>query len=159
MPGTKGHSGRTGKTAEQHKIDGTYEHSRHDIPEVIYISPTMPEGMDSIAVDLWNELAPKLDRLGVFTETDNLNLQMLCEAYVNYRKADAIVKLDGECLTQVNGNIIEHPMGKARSRYLKEVLDISRQFGMTPISRTGISHVKKKPEESKLDLMLLGKRN
>jgi P27 family predicted phage terminase small subunit len=156
--------GRPSKPIEIHKRDGTYQPCRHAGPELKKQAPIMPSGLEGIAVETWERVSPIIAKMGVLTEADWMSLQLLCESYGEYVQACETIKTEGRYISQVNKNgseyQTEHPAVKSRSRCWKEVIELCRQFGMTPASRTGL-HVGK-PEEggmSALDRILAGARN
>lgn len=47
---------------------------------------TPPAWMDAVAKRHWKNIAPKLQRMGVLTETDVDTLALYCQAYARYRQ-------------------------------------------------------------------------
>lgn len=156
--------GRPKKPIEEHKRQGTYQPCRHAGPEPEITTPEQPQGLTERAAKFWSEVAPILERNGVFTECDGESLRLMCESYAGYAEARDTIQEEGMFITQVNkgGNsyLTEHPAAKARARHWKELFDMLKQFGMTPASRTGL-HVGKKEENEMSDLakILKGSRN
>lgn len=156
--------GRPKKPLTQHKREGTYRKHRHEGPEPESVKPGDGDGLEGVALDTWNKISPVLTGMGVYTEADELALHMLCESYGFYVDASKDIKENGRYKIQVNktGNeyYIENPSVKARGRFWREVVDLARQFGLTPSARTGLSVIKveeKKP--SALESILRGGRN
>lgn len=87
------------------------------------------------AEDVWNELVPKLRRLGVFAKTDLHVVGRLCVAYVMLERAT--VELDE------SGFIMEHKTGAkqvsaAFSAFTKAsdmCLKLEKELGLTPSAR------------------------
>src|SRR5580700_3724674 len=56
-------------------------------PKPVRGQPVAPALLSEKARVAWDQIAPMLDRMGVLTEADEMALQMLCEAYVDYIEA------------------------------------------------------------------------
>ena len=156
--------GRYKKPIEQLQREGTFRSDRHAGPRPAVVKPTAPEGLNEKALAMWKKLSPIICEMGIYTAADELALRMLCESYALYVEACDDIDAKGTYITQVNrtGNeyYTDNPSVKARGKYWREVVEVCRQFGMTPVSRTGL-HVGK-PEEggmSALDRILAGARN
>lgn len=154
--------GRHRKPIEHHKRDGTYQPCRHAGPEPEVVPVEMPVGLDGYAAAFWEAVAPVVNRMGVYTESDHQSLKLMCEAYANYRKCQDRIEEDGMFVTRTNRNedyLAEHPALRVMSRHWKELVYLLRKFGMTPSDRTGL-HVGDKDDgqESDLEKLLGGGR-
>lgn len=147
--------GRKRKPIEHHRRDNTFQPCRHSGPEPEATKPIKPDDLTGAAGEMWDALAPVLESMGVYCEADSLALRLLCDSYAGYVAAGEAIRTDGGYIGQK-----EHPAQRARSRYFKEVIDLMRQFGLTPSSRTGLNI--RKPDddgESELDRILRGGDN
>lgn len=94
-----------------------------DEPKFAPSSSIPPEWLEGYAQEHWDELAPMLQKSGVLTEGDRMNLAILCVLYA-----------------QLRFDPLDY---KAMDRYLK----FSTEFGMTPSSRTRIKATPEKPKD------------
>lgn len=156
--------GRPKKPLEKHKLEGTYQSCRHAGPRPELAEPGEPEGLTGDALKMWRKYSPIISEMGIYTDADELAFRMLCESYALYVAACKDIEKNGQYETQLNrmGNVYytENPSVKQRAKHWREVIDICRQFGLTPSSRTGL-HVGKKEENeiSELAKILKGSRN
>ena len=156
--------GRPKKPLEKHKREGTFQACRHAGPEPELVDPQEPEGLTGDALKMWRKYAPIIGEMGIYTKADELAFRMLCDSYALYVAACEDIEENGPYQTQVNrmGNVYytDNPSVKQRSKHWREVIDICRQFGLTPSARTGL-HVEKKEDNSISELakILKGSRN
>ena len=72
---------------------GTYRNDRDgqglDLPAQ---KPQTPEHLDAISRETFDRLATRLEKLGVVTELDEMSLEMLAEAWEDYKAARSIIK-------------------------------------------------------------------
>ncbi|QGQ21207.1 phage terminase small subunit P27 family [Gimesia benthica] len=147
--------GRHRKPIEQHKRQGTYQPCRHQGPEPDPTKPVKPDDLTGAAGDMWDALAPVLESMGVYCEADSVALRLLCESYGLYIESCDKIRREGFLITLTdnkgNQRRVEHPAAKHRSRHFKETLDLMRQFGLTPSSRTGLN-IRKPDDDGPSDL-------
>jgi len=97
---------------------------------------TPPEHLPVWAVNIWNDLAPKLRASNVLTVLDAECLAQLCVAIAQYREATHRLNLDfingGEKGQSLNQMMV------AQSMAFKQANSIMQQFGMTPVARTRV---------------------
>ena len=157
--------GRPRKPIEQHRRDGTYQPCRHKGVEPKSVKPEMPGDLKGEAAQLWSDLTPILEDMGIYTAADSLALRLLCDSYAFYMEASEYVKEHGSYyvahVTRGGLEVFkEHPASKAVSRHRKEIIEMCRQLGLTPASRTGLNVSKTKSEiPSELSNILRGGRN
>lgn len=137
-----GRRGPKPKPSSLKKLEGTYRPDRAPANEV------QPEKAKSIACPpsiagdddakrLWEDLAPRLDRLGLFTELDTPALEGLCMAYSKATQADRAVKEYG-VVTKSEFGIRGNPaVAMSRSAWA-EVRRFAAEFGMSPQARTRV---------------------
>ena len=121
---------------------GTYRNDRDgqglDLPAQ---KPQTPEHLDAISRETFDRLATRLEKLGVVTELDEMSLEMLAEAWEDYKAARSIIKKLGPTYeSETATGTIRRPnpevaiMQEAWNRVFKLV----QHFGLTPSSRARV---------------------
>ena len=105
-------------------------------------APKCPDDIDSGAQDVWKRLGPKLERLGLLTETDGDLFSMLCQI------RSRLVWIHQE---------IDKGDEKRRSFLLKEerlysalLRQYATEFGLSPRGRVGLTVAGKEVESDNL---------
>lgn len=129
------------------KQKGTYQPCRHGDDAVKPAELECPEGLGEVAARNWQTIAPMLGRLNITAETDQLSLQMLCEAIEDYIEARNVVLEQGITTVGSQGNIIMHPAVRVRESTFARVLKMCQEFGMTPSARTNVKAAPGEEEE------------
>lgn len=137
----------TGDTRRQAKAPGDHE------PKPARERPPRPGHLRETAVVAWDDLCELLDGMGVLTVADGYALEMLVEAYADWRDARAMIELHG--MTQpkwmidpegevcVAGIVARPEVGMADKAW-RRFHAMLCEFGLTPAART---RVKVKPAE------------
>lgn len=85
MPGVRGRSGgRNAKTVAQHKMEGTYDPSRHsDIvnPEPPSGHPTAPKDLVGDALEEWTRMIGRLEQSKTLAVVDDAALYQYCKLF------------------------------------------------------------------------------
>lgn len=115
--------------------------------------PSAPRWMTLEAKRQWRRIAPRLHAAGLLTEIDGLGLAMLCEAVGQYVEGKEIVEREGAIAVSDNGNVYQHPAVGLMKSARGEILKWSREFGMTPASRSRIAVEQGVEEESLADIL------
>ena len=103
--------------------------------------PDCPSWLTQKAKETWKQIAPILDGMRVLTKADRQALELLCDAYAEYRKARETILKRGLTYTSKTseGKIIrplpEVSIAADASRRLRAML---LEFGLTPSSRSRI---------------------
>jgi len=113
---------------------------RGDEPEPELSDGKSPSGLSPDEAVIWRDVAPKLARVRVLTETDERDLIRYCQIHAQYDRALARVKAEGD---KVRVGVL-----KSFIELSDRVSRLSQQFGMTPASRAAIKVVPK-PKEVK----------
>lgn len=113
--------------------------------------PKCPTWLDGMARAAWLELAPLLEQTKVVTESDRKALELLCDAYSEYRRTREIVRKQGatyEALTE-GGSIMIRPRPEVTMAQdaWKRVRAMLQEFGLTPSSRSKIQVVQDAAED------------
>ena len=106
--------------------------TRSDEPDRIEPVLTHPKNMSAAAKKHWNEYIQVLDQMGIISQDDLSNFRILCEIWADYLKAMKHDKNNHKLISSL------------RSDYLR----ISKEFGMTPSSRTGVKGKNNKKDDN-----------
>ncbi|NKJ34121.1 phage terminase small subunit P27 family [Rhizobium sp. SG570] len=91
------------------------------------------------ATEIWNDLAPKLERLNLLNDLDATPLSRYCRYIVEWIAADITVQKEGTWFEakDTNGNLTKkrHPAWQACQDIEKMLRDLEATFGMRPDAR------------------------
>jgi phage terminase small subunit len=82
----------------------------------------IPTYLEGHGVELWDELAPLLDQMGVLTQTDRHSLGMLCDAFSRWRADPMNMKIREE-FRRMLGEFGLPPASRTRPRATIEPVD------------------------------------
>lgn len=99
------------------------------------IAPALPRGLSSAARRLWRELAPKLEKLGLLTETDGPLFEALCEAWARYQEARRRYRRVIRAVDPVNGMTTIRKAEVSVEKAEAALRMLAAEFGLTPASR------------------------
>lgn len=104
--------------------------------------PDAPAWLDGKAQAAWRELASVLTEMRVVTDADKKALELLCDAYSEYRTARSAIREHGssyKSATEGGGFIIRsRPEVAIASDAWRRVKSLLSEFGLTPSSRTKV---------------------
>ncbi|WP_099126330.1 phage terminase small subunit P27 family, partial [Xenorhabdus stockiae] len=90
----------------------------------------------------WHErIAGELDKVGVLTNLDAKALELLIEAYVEYRTHCDTLETEGYTYRTDQGLIKAHPAAGMKADAWKRIHAMLSAFGMSPSSRTKVNMV------------------
>ena len=101
--------------------------------------PRCPAHLDAEAKKEWKRLVPMLKRMRVLTEVDGMALATLCQAWSTLVKAQAKLTEMGILYKTPNGYIQQSPLFSRVNQNVDIVTKLSREFGLTPASRSRIT--------------------
>jgi len=138
-------------------IRGTFRKDRvnKNAPNPALVCPKPSKSLNNKEKKVWNELAPMLFNLGVLTEMDVVALTLLCRDLAMYQECIATIKKEGRVIKMVGsqGQIVHkvNPCYTIHRQLADSILQMLREFGMTPASRMKIVVDEKPKEKSKLE--------
>lgn len=100
--------------------------------------PDPPDHLDELARAKWDELAPRLNRLGLLTEIDGDALAMYCTAFSEFVENREKVQKHGSVVMTSKGNAVQSPYLGAANTAFEKMRKLLVEFGMTPSSRSRI---------------------
>jgi P27 family predicted phage terminase small subunit len=121
-------------------------------PRPVRKQPEAPSQLSEKARTAWDQIAPVLDRMGVLTEADAMALEMLCEAYADYRGAREDLRAFGsnyyETVTQTGGVMRRlHPAFNVMQDAERRIRTWLVEFGKTPSARSRVSVVEPEKDD------------
>jgi P27 family predicted phage terminase small subunit len=120
-------------------------------PELVPSSFPAPKSLDGKAVEVWNDMVPKLARMRVLTDADVPTLTRYCIESALYLACYEKVKTAGEEYihwepdpNRTDGKLrIKYtqvaPWATQMNRHHAAMLRIEQEFGMTPSSRSQVT--------------------
>ena len=138
-------------------IRGTFRKDRvnKNAPNPALVCPKPSKSLNDKEQKVWDELAPMLFNLGVLTEMDIVALTLLCRDIAMYRECLAIVNKEGMVIKMVGSQgqtvLKVNPSYTIQRQLAGDILQMLREFGMTPASRMKIVVGEKPKEKSKLE--------
>lgn len=121
--------------------------------------PPPPDFLSDVGAAIWRENGEFLARMRVLTVADLQLLEMYCVAYENYRLCElAMKKAKTQFYQPHEGSkyVLEVPHGSVMRQYMKTMLEISREFGMTPAARGRMVLPEDKEAEDEMERLLRG---
>lgn len=135
-------SGPPRKPQALKKAAGTYREDRHGGGlEVPVEKPKTPDHLDAISRETFDRLANRLEQLGVVSDLDAISLEMLAEAWEDYKAARAIIKKLGvtyESETATGTIRRPNPEVAIMQEAWNRVYKLIQHFGLTPSSRARV---------------------
>ena len=112
-------------------------------PQPEAIPPPMPDALDGMAKDCWEQLVPLLADMKVLTVADGMALYLLSETYATWRRADDMLKKDGDVypIKTEDGKIKylqQSPYVAIARNSAKALKDLLCEFGLTPSARSRV---------------------
>ena len=138
-------------------IRGTYRKDRvnKNAPNPPLVCPKPSKSLNEKERKVWNELAPMLYDVGVLTKMDVVALTLLCRDIAMYQECIATLKKEGKVIKMIGsqGQIVRkvNPCYTIQRQLSDGILQMLREFGMTPASRMRIVMDEKPKEKSKLE--------
>lgn len=108
----------------------------------------MPTYLDEDAKKEWKRLSKMLLRIGVLTEADGMSLACLCQAWSTMVKAQKKLSETGMLLKTPSGYVQQSPLIGIVNNCSETVSRLSREFGLTPASRTRIAVAAQQPQNA-----------
>lgn len=105
-------------------------------PEDASLAP--PDILEGHALAMWHRRAPQLAAMKVLTDADRETLTRYCIAWELYILAYAAVKGAGLSSEIASGRRTTTPEATLIRGYHADLLQIEREFGLTPSGRAGI---------------------
>jgi len=108
-------------------------------PKPTPVKPKLPSYLGLDGRRHWNDLAGKLERMGVLTEVDQDVLGLYCDAFDRWRKAERAIRREGEVIGMgEKGYRAPNPWLQVRNRALDDLRRWAPELGIGAASRSRI---------------------
>jgi P27 family predicted phage terminase small subunit len=118
------------------------------------MSPKCPAYLDERAKQEWRRLVPILKRMKVLTEADGLMLGNLCVTVSTLVKAQEKLNQLGILYKSPSGYVMQSPLLSVVNQCVETITKLSREFGLSPASRTRLT-IEKPDDNGDDELMAL----
>lgn len=107
-------------------------------------APDPPEWLEGEGLAVWDELAPQLEEMGVFTKVDGLAFARYCVLWAQWVKAIMFIQQHGTTYPLKDGNgkikcFAQFPEVAVMNKTSMTLSRLEAEFGLTPSARTRIS--------------------
>lgn len=104
--------------------------------------PPVPKHLDKMGKYWFKRIGEELDAVGVMTTLDGKALELLIEAYTEYRQHCDVLTEEGYTYKTVSATgediVKAHPAAVMKSDAWKRIRAMLSEFGMTPASRSKV---------------------
>lgn len=104
--------------------------------------PPVPKRLDKMGKYWFKRIGQELDAVGVMTTLDGKALELLIEAYTEYRQHCDVLTEEGYTYKTVSATgediVKAHPAAVMKSDAWKRIRAMLSEFGMTPASRSKV---------------------
>jgi len=97
-----------------------------------------PDDLPPASREIWEKLAPDLERKGVLTHWDVLAFEVLCDAAAHYREARRTVTERGVLCTGRKDATVKNPAMQMLRETSHMILAAGGRFGLTPADRASL---------------------
>ncbi|MQS88275.1 MULTISPECIES: phage terminase small subunit P27 family [Companilactobacillus] len=95
-----------------------------------------PAHLPKYAKQLWKELAPELNKVGMVTSLDSTNFELFCMQYQEHRDAVNAIKKYGSVYEDSNGNLKKNPAVNVADTATKNLRSLGMILGIDYNSRS-----------------------
>lgn len=123
---------------------------RKEEPQLPAAVPQPPTWLPAASCRQWEHLAPLLDQVGILTDADQSAFALYAEALAQYIEARDMVygtkgkKGTGLYTKTLSGSETIHPAVRIMQEAWDRTMKASREFGLTPASRAGVTRTRDK---------------
>ena len=149
--------GHNKKTTREHELLGNHHAGRigTNEPGRGEAKPMQMGDMSEEALRIWHAVEPMLWNNGTIGDSDSMLLSMLCQRWAEWHKyyQRCITKGREIPIRDNDGKVIdfkEASWSKVEFKLWKQSVQLARDFGMSPVSRSSIEKIVRGEEVSKL---------
>lgn len=137
-------AGRPKKPAALRIAEGNAGH-RPIAPEVEIDQdmPIRPIYLQGAALEKWNEIVPKLHKVGLLSSVDRDALEAYCTTYQHWREACNGIELKGVTYKSLMGTVVINPDVTVAHKSMQIMQQLMGQFGLSPKARANLGSVGK----------------
>lgn len=115
-------------------------------PKPDVLIPAAPDFLVGYALEEWHRVTPILERLGLISDIDVMELAAYCQCYKRWREAEEKLRVSNMTIITANGTEIQSPYISIANRAMTQMHQFAGQFGMSPASRAGVTARVKEPD-------------
>ena len=120
-------------------IEGTFRSDRDsEGPKSRPLKPKYPAWLPRKAKLKWNELAPRLEELGLLTEIDGEEFGRYCLYSIRQREAEEDIEKRGLLVPGEKGGLVKNPACQLARDYGAAASRLAAKFGLNPADRDGL---------------------
>lgn len=125
------------KSNAEHKAQGTYRKDRHGHWDLPVKRPMMPYKLNPKSKEVWKKVCDVMEAAGTISKVDALALELLCDSIIIYRESHKALLKSGLIVGGSKGGGVprQNPAATIRDASLKQILNLLKEFGMTPAAR------------------------
>lgn len=120
------------------------------------IAPGCPDWLPAAAIRYWNELAPRLEKLGLLTEVDGAAFADYCLCLARLEEAERDIEKRGLLVDGDRGKV-KNPAAQLAREYRAAAQKWAARFGLDPASRAGLDIAKEGPEDELEEFLKAGR--
>ena len=135
-----GKRGPSKKPSDLKVVEGTYRKDRDgNEPKPAPKAPKKPSWLPTKAKYKWNELAPKLERLGLLREVDGEDFARYCLYTIRQREAEEDIQKRGILVPgSTPGTLVKNPAVQISRDYGQAAQKLADKFGLNPSARSDL---------------------
>ncbi len=100
--------------------------------------PDPPSYVQGNALIEWRRMTKLLHSVKLIGNVDSVALAAYCITYARWLEAEEALKKSGLFVATKNGYVIPSPQYNVASQLIKQLIQILKEFGLTPASRSSI---------------------
>jgi P27 family predicted phage terminase small subunit len=105
--------------------------------------PVAPDWLEPEAREVWDRVAPSLDRLDLLKPDDRENFAAYCMAWSRFVAASKTHIREGMFLKHKNGVPFTNPAVREAEQAAAQLLRLAQQFGLTPAAEINLAKPRK----------------
>jgi P27 family predicted phage terminase small subunit len=117
-------------------------------PEPRDLPPEPPAFLDDRAMVYWQALTEETASMGTLCKLDSFLMGLYCDALARADRAREIMSVSGMLTADSNMAPKRHPAEQIRQSAIAEVVRLSRELGLSPSVRHGLSVAKRDEDGS-----------
>ena len=122
-------------------------------PKINSSAPLPPKHLSYRAKKEWRRLAEIHHPIGLLTEADLSQFELLCEMFSQYQQALGKLKKQGQVIANKAGFAIENPLSAISRKSYLAWYKLSKDFGLNPAERSKMA-IPQKEDREELDNFL-----
>ncbi|NTW70665.1 MAG: phage terminase small subunit P27 family [Eubacteriaceae bacterium] len=118
-------------------------------------APKCPTWLEPEAKKEWRRTAKHLEELGILTEVDMAAFAGYCQSYARWKESEEFISKHAMIVKSPSGHLVQVPHISIAQTYLKSMIRLCEQFGLTPSARSRIIAEKGDMSDDPMEFILL----